>query len=136
MIEWDFRYKDTLRLNFERPYGVGSNGLTNEELELNLDWRDAEYMIDAEIEVPFLLLCNQSFDEINEMLLDKLSLYKEREELDLDWRDPGEIEIHGIDQNKFDDSIIPQINIEIKEIIKTHIMKIHSIKDLLLEYNK
>jgi hypothetical protein len=136
MIKWDFRYEDTLRLNFERPYGVGSNGLTTEELENNLDWRDAEYMIDADIEVPFLLICNQAFDEINEMLKINLNQFKYSEELNLDWRDPGEIEIHGINKNKFDVSIIPRIDIEIKEVINKHINKIYSIKEKLLEYNK
>jgi hypothetical protein len=136
MIKWDFRYEDTLRLNFEQPYGIGSIGWTTVELENNLDWRDSEYMINAEIEVPFLLICNQAFDEINEVLKTNLDQFKSSEELNLDWRDSGEIEIHEINKDKFDDSIIPRIDIEIKEVINKHINKIHSLKEKLLEYNK
>jgi hypothetical protein len=80
----DFRYENTLRLSFDEPaYG-------------DLDTDEGEYELDS----------------INSKLYELLNDVSDGE-MEIDWRDDSEVEIHNIDQDKFyekyDDSFISLI---------------------------
>ena len=70
----DFRYESTLRLYFDQYIPIDSNDPDSEEIVEKLQSR------------------------LSKMLKDCVLDY---EEIEFDWRDPQEIEIHNIDQDAF-----------------------------------
>jgi len=82
-LNYDFRYKNTLRINFEDIVGVGSNGFESQE----------EY--DAIKEIAKLSngdihKLNSITDVVNNIVIKHLG------HVELDWRDDQELEIHQV----------------------------------------
>ena len=109
----DFRYEHTLRLGFEYPLGIGSYGLDTEE-EL-LEYVDEYPQENCSLEL--FRLCQKLEDKINTILVETLKIC-DNGHFELDWRDDFEIEIHGIDQSKFDESIIQEMNSKLEKLFK------------------
>jgi hypothetical protein len=120
IINHDFRYSDTLRINFNVPVGISSYGFDNEK-EL-LDFYNSYNNADI---YTFKLLqkCLTLENEINNILTESLIICSDDGYFELDWRDDLELEIHGIDQDKFEESMIEEINLKLEELLKSEEIK-------------
>ena len=88
----DYRYENTLRINFNFPLGVGSYCDNLEDLKSECDYVYEELskkFTDYEIQklIGFT-------DKVNSYLLSVLG-----NDVELDWRDDSEIEIHNVKSN-------------------------------------
>lgn len=95
-IEYSFRGKNSLRLNFNFPVGIESFGFTPAEFDYFMKKYNPNVKFSQEI------LENITKD-INEILLNNFG-----DNIDLDWRDDNEIEVHNIeeiDKTKVEDVI-------------------------------
>jgi hypothetical protein len=110
----DFRYEHTLRLGFDNPLGTGSFGFETEE-ELKEFFN--EYCTKDE-KIETYKKCQKLEDQINEIFRESLEKIKFEKEIELDWRDAFEIEIHGIDQDKFNENIIQEMNSKLEMLVK------------------
>jgi len=110
----DFRYEQTLRINFDKPIGIGSFGFeTDEELLKFVN----EYPAKENCDFDMFKKCQKFSEQINNIIIETLDKCK-NVELYLDWRDDFEIEIHGINQDKFTENIIQEIDFKIEELFK------------------
>lgn len=109
----DFRYEHTLRINFDVPVGIGSYGIDSQK-DL-LDFYN-EFSNDT-CSLELYQQCLKLEEEINEILTKSLKLC-DNGHFELDWRDDFEIEIHGIDQDKFEESVIEEINLKLNELLE------------------
>ncbi len=110
----DFRYPETLRLEFDEPVGIFSYGFETEtELRRFYDEVEPDYSFDL------LVKYNHLDYQIFKIFKEFLEKYRKdtSQDFNLDWRDELEIEIHNIDQDKFDDSVIQDINFKLKELV-------------------
>jgi len=105
---YDFRYKNTLRIYFDLPVGIGSYGIKEDKLE------KFYYKFNSDHNYSFKMFkkCWNLEHFINTKIIKTLNC----DINDLDWRDDLEIEIHNIDQDKFNDSIIQDLNYKLKEL--------------------
>jgi len=114
----DFKYPETLRLDFDVPIGISSYGFEKEEAlkQFNTEYPGANANVYYSFET--LLKCNKLGKKINNILIKSLRKYRiTKEVMILDWRDELELEIHNIDQDKFEDSVIQEINFKLKELL-------------------
>ena len=99
----DFRYEETLRINFntELPVGLGSSFSSADEIddeykEINglKDWIDEalQYYIDLT-------------DKVNDIIYEVLG-----EDIEIDWRDSSEVEIHNVINDNKVEKLISRIN--------------------------
>ncbi len=109
----DFRYEQTLRINFDKPIGIGSFGFKTDEelLKFINEYPDIKHNFDM------FKKCQKLKEQINKIIIESFDKCK-NVELYLDWRDDFEIEIHGINQDKFNDNIIQEIDFKIEELFK------------------
>ena len=114
----DFRYDETLRINFDAPVGVSSYSMTCHPMTYKqLKKFKKEYESSWSIKV--LQQYNNLGNQINDIINEALKKYTiEDVEENLDWRDCTELEFHNIDQYEFDDSVIQEIDYKLKELLK------------------
>ena len=85
----NYRYENTLRINFNCPLGLGSYCDNLQDLKDDYDYvyeELSEKYSDDEISMFFKI-----FDKVNSSLLNMLG-----DDVELDWRDDSEIEIHNV----------------------------------------
>ena len=85
----NYRYENTLRINFNCPLGLGSYCDNLQDLKDDYDYvyeELSEKYTDDEISIFFKI-----FDKVNNTLRNKLG-----DDVELDWRDDSEIEIHNV----------------------------------------
>jgi len=112
---YGFRYSTTLRLNFSKPVGIGSFGFeTEEQMKSFYDKFCDKSLYDFNT----LIFYNKKFDKVCDLIITSLQKCKceENEKIELDFRDDLELEVHGIDQNKFQKEIIDELNSKLKSI--------------------
>lgn len=87
----DFRYEDTLRINFNTPLGLGSYCDTVEELKDEFDYvyNELSKKYNDETLKKFINIT----DKVNNYLLKTFG------DVILDWRDDSELEIHGVSED-------------------------------------
>jgi hypothetical protein len=85
----DYRYENTLRINFNIPLGLGSycDNLQDLKTECDYVYEDLSEIYDDVV----LSKCIDLFDNVNSTLREKLG-----DDVELDWRDDSEIEIHNV----------------------------------------
>lgn len=109
----DFRYEHTLRINFDKPIGIGSFGFTtDEELVKFIN----EYP-NENCDFNMFKKCLFLEEQINKIIIESFKECKTNF-FELDWRDDFEIEVHGINPDKFNDSIIQEMDSKIEELLK------------------
>lgn len=109
----DFKYEQTLRIEFDKPVGIGSYGFkTDEELIKFIN----EYP-DEKCDFDMFKNCLFLEDQINKIIIESLDKCK-NVELHLDWRDDFVIEVHGINPDKFNEYIIQEIDSKIEKLLK------------------
>lgn len=109
-----FRYETTLRINFDTPIGIISNGFETEEelLEYYNEFYNDISTIPFEEFKKYLNLEK----EINNIFMEIFNNCK-NEHIDLDWRDDYTVEIHGVDPVQFNESIINKLNLALEELL-------------------
>ena len=88
----DYRYENTLRINFNVPFGLGSYCDNLQDLKEEYDYvyeELSEKYTDDEISMFF-----RFFDKVNNSLRNMLG-----DDIELDWRDDSEIEIHNVSKD-------------------------------------
>jgi hypothetical protein len=115
-LTYNFRYDDdynnsTLRINFKNPFGIGSFGFgfINDE--------PLKHYIGEDDNFDLYKKCQRLENQINETIINGLKIFKITIS-DLDWRDEFELEIDSIDQNKFTDNIMSDLDSKLKELLK------------------
>jgi hypothetical protein len=99
----DFRYENTLRIDFntELPVGLGSSFSSVDEIDDEYkeidglkDWTDEalQYYIDLT-------------DRVNDIIYEVLG-----EDIEIDWRDSSEVEIHNVINDNKVEKLISRIN--------------------------
>lgn len=85
----NYRYENTLRINFNIPLGLGSycDNLQDLKTECDYVYEDLSKIYDDVV----LSKCIDLFDNVNNTLREKLG-----DDVELDWRDDSEIEIHNV----------------------------------------
>jgi len=88
----NYRYENTLRINFNIPLGLGSycDNLQDLKTECDYVYEDLSKIYDDVV----LSKCIDLFDNVNNTLREKLG-----DDVELDWRDDSEIEIHNVKSN-------------------------------------
>jgi hypothetical protein len=108
---FDFRYTDTLRICFNYPLGIGSYGDCDSMDEIHRDYlpelSSVEFKYYAE-----------KFDDVCDAFRAVLSACKSKDDIELDWRDGFELEIHHIDSSKFHSGHIESLNVKLFRILK------------------
>lgn len=113
-INHDFRYEHTLRLNFDIPVGMSSYGFET-KTKLEEFYND---VVDNDYTFELMEKCDSLGDEINEIIKTSLAPYKIDDDMLLDWRDELELEVHGINQEEFDENVIEEIKKRLKELLE------------------
>lgn len=85
----NYRYENTLRIDFNSPLGLGSycDNLQDLKEECDYVYEKLSEIYDDETLSKFIEL----FDNVNNTLRNKLG-----DDVELDWRDDSEIEIHNV----------------------------------------
>jgi hypothetical protein len=108
---FDFRYTTTLRIYFNYPLGIGSYGdcdaMDEIRREYHLELSSAEFKHYGEI-----------FDDVCDAFRAVLSACKSEDDIELDWRDDFELEIHHIDPHKFHSGYIDSLNGKLFRILR------------------
>jgi len=88
----NYRYENTLRINFNSPLGLGSycDNLQDLKTECDYVYDDLSKTYDDVI----LSKCIDLFDNVNNTLREKLG-----DDVEIDWRDDSEVEIHNVKNN-------------------------------------
>jgi hypothetical protein len=88
----DYRYENTLRINFNSPLGLGSycDNLQDLKTECDYVYDDLSETYDDVILSKLIDL----FDNVNNTLREKLG-----DDVEIDWRDDSEVEIHNVKNN-------------------------------------
>jgi len=88
----NYRYENTLRINFNSPLGLGSycDNLQDLKTECDYVYEDLSKIYDDVI----LSKCIDLFDNVNSTLREKLG-----DDVEIDWRDDSEVEIHNVKNN-------------------------------------
>jgi hypothetical protein len=112
-LKYDFRYDNdynnsTLRINFKNPFGIGSFGFETDDQLKTYVGRDYDFDLFKK--------CQLLENQINEIIYDVFELFKITIS-DLDWRDAHELEVDGIDQNKFTDDIMKKLDSKLKDLL-------------------
>jgi len=114
IINHDFRYEHTLRIDFDVPVGIGSYEI-NTQKDL-LDFYN-EFADSSICSIELYQRCLKLEEEINNILTDSLKSC-DNGHFELDWRDEFEIEIHGINRNKFKEDMIEEIDLKLNNLLK------------------
>ena len=85
----NYRYENTLRINFNSPLGLGSycDNLQDLKTECDYVYDDLSETYDDVILSKLIDL----FDNVNNTLREKLG-----DDVEIDWRDDSEVEIHNV----------------------------------------
>ena len=85
----NYRYENTLRINFNIPLGLGSycDNLQDLKTECDYVYEDLSKIYDDVV----LSKCIDLFDNVNSTLREKLG-----DDVEIDWRDDTEVEIHNV----------------------------------------
>jgi hypothetical protein len=85
----NYRYENTLRINFNIPLGLGSycDNLQDLKTECDYVYEDLSETYDDVV----LSKCIDLFDNVNNTLREKLG-----DDVEIDWRDDTEVEIHNV----------------------------------------
>ena len=84
---FDWRYNDTLRINFDGPIGLGSCSIPDTKDEL--EFEDQFGTTDPSILVEYVDLAIMKFF---------------KNDVSIDWSDAYEVEIHGVLDHNFDEN--------------------------------
>jgi hypothetical protein len=85
----NYRYENTLRINFNIPLGLGSYCDNLQDLKTECDYVYEE--LSETYDDVILSKLIDLFDNVNNTLREKLG-----DDVELDWRDDSEIEIHNV----------------------------------------
>ncbi len=108
---YDFRYTETLRIYFNYPLGIGSYGDCDSMDEMIKNYHQ-------ELSPAELKNYVEKIDDVCDALRTVLSTCKLEDDIELDWRDDVELEIHHIDSNKFHSDHIASLNEKLFRILK------------------
>lgn len=106
IITYDFRYENTLRLNFGTPVGLATNGVIDQE---DLEEFKSKFGL-TNPEVLYDTINNFIHEYFNEWVI----------EVEIDWRDSYELELH-FDSNIETEIFIEQLEALIDEFIEDNI---------------
>lgn len=109
----NFRYEQTLRINFDKPIGIGSFGFETDDelLKFVNEYPHEDHNFDT------FKKCQKLKNQINNIIVESFETCK-NVELSLDWRDDFEIEIHGINPDMFNDNMIQEMDSKIEKLFK------------------